>query len=210
MPNWCYQRMLVTGDDKEISRFIGAIKEDEPDKYDMNKLVPLDPRATAIRKSTNQDGETIEYSVFAERNEDGFDGYGHALEVWGSKWGACSIRIDEPTERPLDLRFDSAWGPADQLIRQISGQFPTLTFGICFTEESDAFAGWLVFRNNELVAEGEVSTEIPEGIEELLETNEDEYYEKLMEYQNDKENSVFDLMEADMENVSDDVEEVNK
>lgn len=49
----------------------------------------------------------------------------------------------------VELFFESAWSPVDGLIQTISGQFPTLIFGVSMTEEANFFAGYFVFQNKE-------------------------------------------------------------
>jgi len=165
MPNWCYTNLSVSGDKRTLAKFLKDITEPKTDEshhttYSLNKLVPLDPRANKTMTSTqkNADGEevTTTFGVFTSTDKDGFDGYAHAHAMWGTKWGACSVEIDDETivNNTLNIRYESAWSPADMLILNISRQYPTLIFGTYSDEESRAFVCWSVFHNGEVIEEG--------------------------------------------------------
>lgn len=166
MPNWCYNYMTVMGNKRDLRKFIKDIEADTQEstrtvEYDLNKLVPLDPQASVTRTYTRTDENgkevTHTYTVFATPKEDGFDGYAEALNLWGSKWGACRPEIDDPTPigNTISVRYESAWGPADGLIRNISSLYPNLIFGVSSDEESRAFIVWAVYHNGRTIEEGE-------------------------------------------------------
>lgn len=170
MPNWCYNYMTVMGSKREIAKFVKdiTVADVEPNgiysqatvEYDLNKLVPLDPRSSVTKTHTRTDDEgneiTTTMSVFAEKSRDGWDGYMDACETWGSKWGACRPEIDDPTPvaNTISIRYESAWSPADGLIQKISALYPNLIFGVSSDEESRAFVCWSVFHNGEVIEEG--------------------------------------------------------
>lgn len=166
MPNWCYNYMTVMGNKRDLRKFVKDIEADEQEsartvEYDLNKLVPLDPQASVTRTYTRTDENgnevTHTYTVFASTKEDGFDGYAEALNLWGSKWGACRPEMDDPTPlgNTITLRYESAWSPADGLIRNISSLYPNLIFGVSSDEESRAFVCWSVFHNGNIIEAGE-------------------------------------------------------
>jgi hypothetical protein len=166
MPNWCYNYMTVMGNKREIAKFVKdiTVAEIQPQgiyprvtvEYDMNKLVPLDPRGSKEIKTTNADGVETTFSAFSSAS-DGFDGYLDALETWGSKWGACRPEIDDttPLAGKITVRYESAWSPADGLIQKISALYPNLIFGTSSDEESRAFVCWSVFHSGNIIEAGE-------------------------------------------------------
>lgn len=203
MPNWCSNRMVITGGKRELQRFMKCItvypRLTNGETYDMNSLVPLDPRTFVTRtytSGTDDEGNTVERSVsaFADEDEDGFDGYSHAVERWGSKWGACSITLASEEDNELVIHFDTAWNPADNLIRAISKDFPGLVFGVSSEDESRDNTVWTVFHYGDTVeTEFTNTSKIPPHLAELhdrLDTDEandsdyDEYYEELAEWYN--------------------------
>jgi hypothetical protein len=171
MPNWCFNNMTVMGTKREIAKFVNdiTVADVQPNgiysqvtvEYDLNKLVPLDPRASIVKTHvhTNAEGEevTTTMTVFADKTRDGFDGYLDAQETWGSKWGACRPEIDDttPAGNMITVRYESAWSPADGLIQKISALYPNLIFGVASDEESRAFVCWSVFQNGTVIEAGE-------------------------------------------------------
>jgi len=163
MPNHVDNRLTITGDKAELKRFVSATHEGGND-YDFNKLVPLDPRASKEVRWAKEDGTEQVFSAFSNA-EDGFDGYQNALDVWGSKWGAYDIQpngawhevLDKEDYHDITFAYQSAWSPARGLIQRISAQFPTLAFGVWYTEEGMGFAGWELYKDGEEIAENGIS-----------------------------------------------------
>lgn len=201
MPNWCNNKMVVVGGKRDLQRFIKSITVSSPngaDSYEMNRLVPLDERATVSKTFTNTDKDGNETSTifhaFATAEDDGFDGYGHAVERWGSKWGACSLTVQSVGEQ-LDIQYETAWSPADKLIMEISKQFPNLIFAVTSDEESRMFVVWSVFHNGSIVeSEFTDTSNIPAHIVPLhdaldspdaSDTDFEEYYEAMSEWYGD-------------------------
>ncbi len=181
MPNWCFQNLVITGNKKETRKFLKAISMPEsydelgilkPAYYDMNHLVPI----------PEKEEWTDELDSF----------FGGALGVWGTKWGAVDIDIDDKDSSPLHLRYISAWSPCDKLVQNISKQFPSLVFGYSCTEEADFFAGWEIYCNGEKVAEDMCDMTQPPELQKMYEKanetkNEDlmtDFYDAVSEWRN--------------------------
>ena len=202
MPNHCDNRLTITGDKAELIRFVSATHEGGND-YNFNKLVPLDPRASKEVRWAKEDGTEQVFSAFSNA-EDGFDGYQNAIDVWGSKWGAYDIQpngawhevLDKEDYHDITFAYQSAWSPARGLIQRISKQFPTLAFGVWYTEEGMGFAGWELYKDGEEIAENSISlNNLPEydwedeasmekhdqAMEEIYETLESALHEATME-----------------------------
>ena len=201
MPNHCDNRLTITGDKTELIRFVSATYEGN-NNYDFNKLVPLDPRASKEVRFTKEDGTEQVFSAFSSA-EDGFDGYNNALEMWGTKWGAYDIQpngawhevLDKEDYHDITFAYQSAWSPARKLIQRISAQFPTLAFGVWYTEEGMGFCGWELYKGGEQVDERGYDMDLPEcdwdddasiekhdkALDELYETIEGGLHEATME-----------------------------
>ena len=161
MPNWCYQHLEISGDNAELNRFIKETTGYEEEVifdgevkpnlfFDFNSLVkcPDELRETMAGWSN----EPFAQDKLKQQENANLEKYGHknwydwCCEVYGTKWGACSIDYNA-----LRFEFTSAWSPASNLIKLISGMFPQLTFAMWYTEESNMYAGWEVFRNDVVV-----------------------------------------------------------
>ena len=174
MPNWCYNRMNVTGDRDSLVKLTEAIsrKHDsslaettmgvEQVDYDLAVLFPIpdELRITAMFFSTETDDP--EYQELLKKYEANKAKYGHntwydwAIENWGAKW---SPRIEEWTINDFSngseiyAYYETAWSPTDGLIREVSRQFPTLLFTVSSDEEGRSFSCVSAFSNGEMVAE---------------------------------------------------------
>ena len=180
MPNWCTQYGEVRGTNSELKRFVVAIRVEQTDEWkalpehsrsdwSLNQLFPI---PTELHETisggygTNEDGTKKSEQIALEEQQAknvakyGYkDWYDWANANWDTKWGACNVEFDEGTladgNNSIDLSWESAWSPAVGLITNISAQFPELVFGMHFTEEANFFAGYMVFHNGLMVAEGD-------------------------------------------------------
>ena len=174
MPNWCYNRMNVTGDRESLVKLTEAItrKHDpslaettmgvEQVDYDLTILFPV-PEPLAIRAvflSTETDDP--EYQELLKKYEANKAEYGHTtwydwcINNWSTKW---SPRIEEwtindyPNGSEIYAYYETAWSPADGLICEVSKQFPTLLFTVSSDEEGRSFSCVMAFSKGEIVAE---------------------------------------------------------
>lgn len=74
------------------------------------------------------------------------DWYDWCIAHWGTKWGACDLYLgftdnsNDTTE--IELRYETAWGPALEAIEYISEKFPKLIFSTFYREEGMGFQGY--------------------------------------------------------------------
>jgi hypothetical protein len=175
MPNWCYNRLSVTGDRESLVKLTEAItrKHDsslaettmsvEQVDYDLTVLFPV-PEPLAIRavifNTDSTDPEHIALLAQYAENKAKFgvtNWYDWCVDNWGTKW---SPRIQEweiidhsDGSGGIYAYYETAWSPADGLIREVSKQFPTLLFIVTSDEEGRSFACVSAFSNGEMVAE---------------------------------------------------------
>ena len=175
MPNWCYNRMSVTGDRDSLVKLSEAItREHDPSlaettmgmeqvDYDLTVLFPI-PEPLAVRSVMfADDTDNPELIALRERYVENEKKYGHrdwyswCLDNWGTKWlpriEQWDIRDYPNGTSEISAYYETAWSPADGLIREVSKQFPTLLFIVTSDEEGRSFACCMAFRNGEIVAE---------------------------------------------------------
>ena len=217
MPNWCQQYGEVRGSNKELKRFIEAIRVEQDDEWkaipewnrlywDMNKLFPIPTElheTIAGGFGINEDGTKKPEQIELEKKQaENIAKYGHkdwydwANTNWDTKWGACNVDFDEnrfeENSTSIEIHWESAWSPAVGLVKNISAQFPELVFGMHFTEEANFFAGYMVFHNGEIVAEGDHGME---GQPEYDDDNDEKYDEEMSEWQ---DRLIFEIAEGMM------------
>lgn len=219
MPNWCQQYGEVRGSNKDLKRFIEAIRVEQTEEWkaipewirnywDMNKLFPI---PTELHETVsggfgiNEDGtKKPEQIVLEEQQAKNLAKYGHkdwydwANENWDTKWGACNVEFDEDSfseeSNSIILYWESAWSPAVGLIKNISAQFPELVFGMHFTEEANFFAGFMVFHNGETTDEGDYNMEDQPECED---NDNDEQYDKYEEEMSEwRDKIIFEIAEG--------------
>jgi hypothetical protein len=167
--------MNVTGDRESLVKLTEAITRQydpslaettmgvEQVNYDLSVLFPIpdELRITAMFFSTETDDP--EYQELLKKYEANKEKYGYttwydwAIENWGTKW---SPRIEEweiidhsDGSGGIYAYYETAWSPADGLIREVSKQFPTLLFVVSSDEEGRSFSCVGAFSNGEMVAE---------------------------------------------------------
>jgi len=167
--------MNVTGDRESLVKLTEAITRQydpslaettmgvEQVNYDLSVLFPIpdELRITAMFFSTETDDP--EYQELLKKYEANKEKYGYttwydwAIENWGTKW---SPRIEEweiidhsDGSGGIYAYYETAWSPADGLIREVSKQFPTLLFVVSSEEEGRSFSCVGAFSNGEMVAE---------------------------------------------------------
>lgn len=113
MPNWCFNRLSVKGDNDKVDEFIGAVNTNEGIQI-LESLIP--------------------------RPEDVEDWYQWSLDNWGTKWGDREARMLRENEWTVFL-FDTAWSPPIEGITRISAMFPDLTFVLVYEEGGMCFMG---------------------------------------------------------------------
>ena len=198
MPNWCNQYGEVRGSNKELKRFIEAIRIEQTEEWkaipewnrtewDMNQLFPI---PTELHETVSGYVGEEKAEEHRKQQESNLAKYGHkdwydwANANWDTKWGACRVDFDEDTfdenSNSITLYWESAWSPAVGLIKNISAQFPELVFGMHFTEEANFFAGYMVFHNGEVVAEGDHDMQ---GVPEYSDDDDGEYEVKYSDWQ---------------------------
>lgn len=174
MPNWCSQRLEVRGPSTDVVRFKVSTQTDKTqgDERSLNHLFPIPTELLETMKggySNDEDGNKKPEQIALEEQQAknlskyGFaDWYDWACEKWGTKWGACDVYENcgvmvstDSKPATYSIHFQSAWSPAVGLIEEISRMYPTLTFGLMFTEEAHFFAGFTIYKNGELVETGE-------------------------------------------------------
>jgi Ferredoxin-like domain in Api92-like protein len=134
MPNWCSNKLTITGPEADVQAFktkaIGhspwSEPEGDPDALNFHSLVPVP-------------GEILKA---------GYESAGHDWEManWGCKWGASGPTILGEWEGHVDYEFYTAWSPPIELLKRLSVQWPSLVFVLAYEEPGIGFKGIAKFQ----------------------------------------------------------------
>ena len=142
MPNWCWNHLEVTGDEKQLQEFVeksmNAHKETE---FSFNGTHPM-PEDLDITCGT-QTQEEKEQAMLNKAKYGYSTWYDWKCEEWGTKWDACEPNIQHNDIDYFSVSFDTAWSPPIAWINNIMQDFPDLCFELEYEEEGMCFGGLL-------------------------------------------------------------------
>jgi len=131
MPNWCFNRLRVTGAAEEVTRFQeqavgfcpwGRTEAGQaPDVLNFHSLVPVPPEVQAAGYQAA--------------------GRGWEFEHWGCRLGAHKAAVIAVWEGGALYEFDTAWSPAVIFVKQVSRAWPTLVFVLDYEEPRMGYKG---------------------------------------------------------------------
>ena len=167
MPNWCENRVTISGDTEDIAKFRETVEgldhHGEDSVLSFHKLIPMpdelidttspptikatqaevdayNSTATAVQNRTQA---VTQYTVEIRREKYGADNwYDWATKNWGTKWQPSDIELDAE-EDYLVYHFDTAWGPPEGIWAAIQEQFPKLHITWFYDEPGMQFCGYL-------------------------------------------------------------------
>lgn len=121
MPNWVYNRLVVTsGDADAVARLVAAVPGEER-AFSFNAIVP--------RPAESED-----------------DWYNWNLVNWGCKWDASDINVEATSAVSHLFYFNTPWAPPVHVIEALSTQHPNVTLTLVY-EEEQGWGGELEFVN---------------------------------------------------------------
>jgi hypothetical protein len=149
MPNYCVNKMEVSGQARFLERMIRFIRVDG-NALDFNKIVPCPYKPADIYDFPL--GASI-----PDQNVN-LDWY---IKNWGTSSNAIDTSVsklkeDEKTEAAtLTISFFTAWSPSIPITVAISKKFPKLFFAHWYEEGSNNLSGKALCQSGELISKNE-------------------------------------------------------
>ena len=152
MPNWCNNRVTVSGTEKDISK-ISDIFSDTKSIFnriiqspDWKRLPNEKGQFPQLERMKNpKTGEVMweTYNFPDGKNDDRW--YHWNIQNWGTKWDitADSVEIQLEDSEMLEVSFDTAWSPPEPICKRLREMFPESTFSWFYDEPGMEFAGYL-------------------------------------------------------------------
>lgn len=125
MPNWCFNSLRVNGPERVRAEWLRILLASEGS--DVGLL------GTFVKPAYDEAADNW---------------YSAHLAAWGTKWDVHlkDVEIDEDDEWYV-LRFESAWSPPCDWLVTMSGDWPSLEFGMSFDEGGMGFMGYIMAHN---------------------------------------------------------------
>ena len=151
MPNWCYNRITIYGDEKTEAK-LKEIEQIFESKQPFNEIYPIPDfknipnekgELPVLRRELNKDGSVFyeTYDFPDGKNDDRW--YHWNIQNWGTKWDACHVEIDYCDESQIEMRFDTAWSPPEPICAKLREMFKDIHISWFYDEPGMEFAGYL-------------------------------------------------------------------
>ena len=145
MPNWCWNHLEVTGDEKQLQKFVekSTTNIERDDEFSFNGTYSM-PKTLRITAGTHLSFiEKIKKYINIRLY--GYDNwYNWSIANWGTKWDACESNICHNDIDYFTVSFDTAWSPPIAWIDNIMQDFPDLCFTLEYEEPGMCFGGRLL------------------------------------------------------------------
>lgn len=179
MPNWCANRLTITGPKSERERFAAfgassamrSAEEDheparllsfteflpEPDALDgiHSGMATIDGKRYNTWREVDDGGKKKDIGITTAEEKRLCLMYGASnlydwhVSNWGTKWDCSDVALDRK-KTSLVYRFQTAWSPPnDNLMLKMTELFPELTFKLEFAEIGAGYIGRTIYHNNE-------------------------------------------------------------
>ena len=144
MPNWCENRVAISGDSEDIKTFREAAFKDG--KFQFANLIPM-PEELNITAGSLGKGtfEQVDLEIKQDQNIKKYgykDWYDWSNAVWGTKWDIEAEDKNNDDEF-INLEFATAWGPPVGVYEYIKDKFPSLDISWFYDEPGMEYAGYL-------------------------------------------------------------------
>jgi hypothetical protein len=155
MPNWCENKLVIRGSEKDIQEFKQKIEENKKGDRDLCIFDTYHPMPLEL-KNTQSPSPKDDQSEILKNKYGASDWYDWALKNWGTKWGCC--RTYWSTDNPyslvehqdvfeIELFYETAWSPGDDCLKDIFQKLDKLSFFLTYVEPGMGFEGTLFVRN---------------------------------------------------------------
>ena len=135
MPNWCENRVEVFDTEENIKKFREYVSDGDL-LFSFHKIKPLPDDLKDTRSPSGEPNVDL-------INKHGVDNwYDWCTNNWGVKWDVQDVELEEG-EDYLTYRFDTAWGPPEEIYAIIRDEFPDINLSWFYDEPGMQMAGYL-------------------------------------------------------------------
>ena len=149
MPNWCYNRVSMYSENiDQVTELFDIFNNPEP----FNALIPSpkwsetpneDGELPVLEEHKDSDGKVLFTThKFPKSGKTDDRWYDWQINNWGTKWEPTDISVEQCDEE-LELTFNTAWSPPEDICRAIRNKYPDVTVSWFFDEPGMEVAGYL-------------------------------------------------------------------
>ena len=140
MPNWCSNRVHISGSAEDVVAFKTLVSGDRgEDVFSFQAILPCPEELhqhTAPQFDTEIGKQLIEKYGAS-------DWYQWQVNNWGTKWDTSDSYLDYADEESASWYFSTAWSPPEGIYNELSRRFPDLSISWFFDEPGMQIAGYL-------------------------------------------------------------------
>jgi hypothetical protein len=140
MPNWCTNNLFIKGPKKDLQKIVDT-------GFSLQKLLPCPKELLDTVSGTMGTGASRKAHELQMKNnilKYGYkDWYSWSVSNWGTKWDVGPVADLQFEKNGLYINFESAWGPPEQAIRNLSEKFPKCYFNLEYIETGCRFVGFI-------------------------------------------------------------------
>ncbi len=152
MPNWCSNKIRVSGPADAINEFSEWLDDG---KAFLSKINPTPKRL--VETVSGFMGDPEEQKKLEEQSAANVKEFGYAnwydwnIANWGTKW---DVEADvQQNDGEIGLTFDSAWSPPQRAIALLAEKFNDLSFYHAYVEVGMCFVGYDDYEGGVLIDE---------------------------------------------------------
>ena len=167
MPNWCNNEVTVHGEPEEIQKFVAHVKGKDGSTFSFDSIIPMpdelrdtnSPPTIMTEKeiAEHKKEQEIEleefrlsYNPITQETSDRLvkqygtnNWYDWCIDNWTCKWDATDVYLDADEPDYLQYRFDTPWGPPENIYNILVAQHPNVYISWFYDEPGMEFAGYL-------------------------------------------------------------------
>ena len=146
MPNWCYNKIEMYGDEKELQKIKEQVETKES-LFDFDTIIPtpnfdMIPNDKGELPKLRDDviGKELGIKEFPDGSSDDRWYHWH-IDNWGTKWNSSEVTVEHEGD-VLNYYFDTAWSPPEPVIQKLRELYPDVSISAFYDEPGMQIAGY--------------------------------------------------------------------
>lgn len=144
MPNWCYNRVGISGSKEDVDAFKALVRGDSPDEntFSFQNIIPCPIELLEFYEGSDVEAnEKIRTSLLDKYGYSSW--YDWRVDNWGTKWDISHASSDFYDDLSAEWTFDTAWCPPEGIYNKLAFLFPELHISWFYDEPGMQIAGYL-------------------------------------------------------------------